>query len=149
MYLVTASPTEAFVDAVRIRLRADATLDAVITGVFDHLREAERTLYPYLVLGYRHLDDGQTRSMGLPGGRVQLQIDGWSATKGPHEMHTMLSRVRVLFERYPLTVHGFRLMDGSLTCEFEDVFDEPDPDAPEKKLYRGIQRWGAEIDEAA
>jgi hypothetical protein len=148
-YVVTGSPTQAFVDALKARLESDATLMAMITGVFGHLSEATRTAYPYLVLGYRHLDEGQARSMSLPGGKTQVQLDGWSDHKGGSEMHAILSRSRVLLDRFPLRVKGYTLMAGSLTCEFEDVFDEPDEDKPQSKLYRGIQRWSAEIDEAA
>lgn len=149
MFFVTGSPTQAFVDALKSRLEGDATLMALIEGVFGHLPEDVRTPYPYLVIGQRHLDEGQTRSMSLPGGQVSVQLDGWSDHEGASEMHAILSRVRVLLERHSLRLDDFALVQGSLRCEFEDVFDEPDEDAPEKLLYRGIQRWDAEIDEAA
>src|SRR5687767_9953744 len=98
-YTATASPTQAFVDALKTRLEDDATLMALIEGVYGHVSEAARTAYPYLVIGYRHLDEGQARSMGLAGGNVQVQLDGWSAHKGASEMHTVLSRVRALLQR--------------------------------------------------
>ena len=148
MYVVTGSPTQAFVDAVMNRLENDSTLDALVTGVFGHLPESTRTAYPYVVIGQRHLDEGQARSMGLAGGRVDLQLDSWSALKGASQTHAILSRVRVLLERYDLPVAGFQLMRGSLTCEFEDVFPEADEDKPGSTLYHGMQRWTAEIDEA-
>ncbi len=144
------SPTQAFVDAVNTRLKADGALIALVTGVFGHLSQAARTNYPYLVLGYRHLDDGNARAMGNAGGRVALQVDGWSDHKGASEMQAICSRVRALLERQTLTLAGgFRMMAGSLTCEMEDVFDEPDEDKPDQILYHGTMRWVAEIDEAA
>lgn len=149
MFLVTASPSQAFIDALKDALDADATLMDLVTGVYGHLPESARTSFPYLVLGYRHLDDGQARSMALPGGRISVQLDGWSHHKGASEMHAILSRVRVLLERRDLRIPGFALVQGSLTCEMEDVFFEPDEDKPQDGLYRGIQRWTAEIDEAA
>lgn len=149
MYVVTGSPTQAFVDALKARLEADTTLMALITGVFGHLPEDVRTPYPYLVIGYRHLDEGQARSMALPGGQAQLQLDGWSDHQGGSQMHAILARVRVVLDRQTLRLDGFTMMAGSLHCAFEDVFDEQDEDSPEKKLYHGVQRWAAEIDEAA
>lgn len=149
MFVVTGSPTQAFVDALRAALTSDVTLMALITGVYGHVSEADRTAYPYLVLGDRHLDEGQARSMAMSGGRTSVQLDGWSAHKGGSEMHAILSRARIVLERRTLTVLGFSMMAGSLTCEFEDILDEPDADNPKKTLYHGIQQWVAEIDEAA
>lgn len=155
-YLVTGSPTLAFVDAIKDRLDGDAPLMALLfvagrtgNGVYGHLPEAARTAYPYLILGQRHLDEGQARAMGVGGGRVSIQLDGWSGAKGASQMHFILSRVRVLLDRYPLAVVGFQAVVGSLVCDFEDVFDEPDEDKPGGKLYHGVQRWSAEVDEAA
>lgn len=149
MFVVTGSPTQAVIDALKARLDGDAVLAALIEGVYGHVSETARVNYPYLVLGQRHLEEGPTRSMGLGGGRVVVQIDGWSDAKGASEMHGILSRVRVLLERRPLAVDGFRVVDGSLTCEMEEVFDEADEDSPERRLYRGIQRWALEIDEVS
>lgn len=149
MFVVTGSPTQAFVDAMKTRLEADATLMALVEGVYGHLSEAARTAYPYIVIGYRHLDDGNTRSMGLAGGRCEVQLDVFSDHKGASEAHAILSRLRVLLERVTLRLNGFVMVQGSLACEMEDVFDEPDEDKPQSKLYHGVQRWGAEIDEAA
>ena len=147
MFTVTAEPTQAFVDAISARLRADTTLMALVTDVLAHLSEAQRTAYPYLVLGRRHLtrDAG---AMGLAGGIVELQIDGWSDYKGPLEMQQMLSRVSVLLERQPLVVTGFDLLRGSLTCTLSDVDDEPDEDKPGARLWHGVQHWTAEIHES-
>ncbi len=149
MFAILGSPTQAFVDALKAALEADATLMAMIEGVFGHVSDAARTRYPYLVLGQRHLDEGNARSMGVAGGRTEIQLDGWSDHKGASEMHAILSRARAVLDRRTLRVAPFTMMAGSLSCEFEDVFDEPDEDAPSKRLYHGVQRWGAEIDGAA
>lgn len=151
MFTVTGSPAPAFIDAFKARIEADVTLMAMIEGVFGHLDETERTSYPYLVFGPEQRDpnDFNAGAMGLPGQKVVLQIDGWSDHKGKSEMRSILSRMSVLFERQTLTVQGFQMMAGSLTCEFEDIDREVDEDAPEKSLYRGTQRWAAVIDEVA
>lgn len=141
---VAGSPVEAFADGVRTVLTADATLVALVTGIYAHVPEASRTAYPYLVIGRR----SRTNDAGAfqtAGNVVAVQIDGWSDAKGPHVMHTILSRVAVLLERQAVTVTGFELIGGSLTCELEDVFDESDGDQPEARLYHGLQRWVAEV----
>lgn len=150
-FVVTGSPTQAFIDAFRARCLADATLMALIEGVYGHLDETERTPYPYLVFGSEGFDGNgpHAGALGLPGGTVDLELNGWSEHKGKSEMRTIFSRTRVLFERQTLIVAGFVMMGGSLTCEFESIDYEPDEDAPEKSLYRGIQRWTCVIDEAA
>ena len=149
MFAILGSPVQTFIDAVKAALEADAELMALIEGVFGHVSEAARVDYPYLVLGHRHLDDGRARSMGVDGGQVSLMLDGWSDHKGASQMQAICSRVRQVLERTPLRVAPFTLMAGSLHCEFEDVFDEPDEDAPTKKLYHGVQRWVAELDGAS
>jgi hypothetical protein len=144
MFTALGSPTQAFADAFKRALEADATLMTLVTGIFGHVSEAARTNYPYLVLGYRsRLNEGG--AMQVTGDRVTLQLDCWSKHKGPSQAAAILSRVVTLRERQPLIVSGYELLEGSVTCELEDVFDEEDPDAPDQRLYHGFQRWVAEI----
>lgn len=146
---VTGDPIQGVVDAVRTALLADATLTAIVgaAGVYGHLPQASRTDPPYLVIGRRH-HSGDAGAMQKEGGHVSLQIDGWSAHKGPAEMHTIVSRCYVLLERTNLTADGFTLVEGSLHREFADVFDEPDEDSPDRVLYHGVQLWTCEIHES-
>jgi hypothetical protein len=147
MFAATGSPTQALVDAIRITLTADAPLAALVTGIYGHVSEAARTAYPYVVLGRRsRLNDSGAQQVA--GGHVSLQIDVWSDHKGPSEVHSIQGRIARLLERANLPVSGFALIQGSLTCEFEDVFDEPDVDKPDARLYHGVQRWTAELHEA-
>ena len=148
-FTVTADPTIAFVDAVKTRLSADATLAALVTGIYGHLSEAARVAYPYLVLGRRtsgELVGGGP--MGLDANQVSLQIDGWSDGKGPYAMSVIGSRVYAVLERWTPAIPGFVMVTGSLTREMQEVFDEPDEDKPNARLYRLVQRWTAEIHEA-
>ena len=143
--IVTGSPLTAFCDAFQAVLAGDAALGALVEGVFGHLRESERTAYPYLVIG-RTSRDNSSGAMQVAGGRVTLQLDGWSDANGPHEMERILSRVAALMERrHPFLVAGFEVVVGSLTCELEEVFDEPDDDSPDRRLYHGVQRWACEV----
>jgi hypothetical protein len=141
------SPVTAFVDGIRAILLADATLTGMVTGIFGHMTGAQRTAYPYLFIGRRHRAN-DTGAMGVVGGHVRVQIDGWSAALGPSQIQLIFSRVAVLLERRPVTVTGFALVTGSMSLEFEDFFDEPDPSRPDGRLYRGVQQWIAEIHDA-
>ena len=146
--IVTGSPVQAVVDTLKTALDADPTLDGLVEGVFGHLSETARVNYPYLVLGRRHRqNDGG--AMGIIGGRVTVQLDGWSDHKGPSEMHTILSRVAAVLERRALTVVGYLAIANSLTCETEEVFFEPDEDKPATGLYHGVQLWAMDVHEAA
>ena len=148
MWTVTAEPRTALLDAVNTILQEDATLLALATGgVLGQLSQASRTTPPYLVFGRTSVD----RNVGamVPGARVTIALDGWSAAKGAYEMERILSRVSVLLERRPrLAVPGFVYIVGSLTCELSDVDWEPDLDSPDRGLWRGMQRWQAEIHES-
>mgnify|MGYP001588809245 FL=1 len=114
MFAVSAEPTQAFVDAIALRLTADndakhpQSLRSLLGGtmkVYAHLSEIARVAYPYVVLGRRGLDR-HAGAMSLPGANVTLQLDGWSNYKGPYEMARILSRVSVLLERHPRPVEA-------------------------------------------
>ena len=147
--IVTGSPVQAVVDAIKTRLSADATLTGLCTGgVYGARPRGTRTTFPYLSIGRTSLDDNAF-AMTREGGRVSVQIDGWSATNGPYQMRTIQGRTRALLQRAPLTESGFTPVAGSLTCELEEVFDERDEDMPDRTLYHGVQRWAIDVEESA
>lgn len=147
--IVTGSPVQAVVDAMKARLESDSTLVALCTGgIYGALPRAARTTCPYVSIGRTSLDDNAF-AMQREGGQVNVQIDGWSATNGPLQMRTILGRIRSLLQRAPLRASGYAVISGSVTCELEEVFDEDDPDMPERKLYHGVQRWTADVEEVA
>lgn len=144
------SPVQVFVDAVRRALLADATVAALVSSrVYGYVPEVSRTDFPYVVLGNRTADR-DAGAMQQPGTNVTLQLDGWSDRKGASEMETILSRISALFERQTLSLSGgFEMIAGSLTCELQQVFAEPDSgdgNMPEQLLFHGVQRWRATID---
>jgi hypothetical protein len=150
-YPVSGSPVTAFVDAIRTLLLADATLTGLLsspTAIYGHLSEAERTAYPYVVLGRRSRTN-DAGAMSVAGSMMSLQVDVWSDHKGPFEAQSICSRIARLLERASLAVTGFDYVTGSLTCEMEEVFDEPDEDSPDRRVYHGVQRWAAELHEIA
>jgi hypothetical protein len=145
MPAATGSPVQAVVDAIRTILVGDATLMALVTGVYGHLSEAARVAYPYVVLGRRTRDD-EGGAFGAAGGAVVLQIDVWSDGKGPSQTHSILSQIAALLQyRLSLVITPWTYVDASLTCELEEVFDEPDDDSPGRRLYHGLQRWACEV----
>jgi len=141
---MSGSPVQAVVDGIKTVLAADTTLTATLTGIYGYVPGSARTTFPYLVLGRRQRTN-DSGAMQTVGGHVTVQIDVWSDHKGPSETHTILSRVAWLLERTAIAMAGFALVQGSLTCEFEDVFDEPDGDSPERVLVHGVQRWVCEV----
>jgi hypothetical protein len=153
-YPATGSPTQAVATAIRGTLTGDATLVALVAGVYGHL-PAGRVDYPFIVVGRRSATD-EAGAMQVAGSMVSVQIDvfhGKNATAttntlGPGPVHEILSRIYVLLQRRDVTVTGFALIGGSMTRELEDVFDEPDDDAPEQRIYHGVQRWLCEVHEA-
>jgi len=141
---MNGSPIQAVVDGIKTALDADATLGALVTGIYGYVPASTRATFPYLVLGRRSRAN-DSGAMQHQGGHVTVQFDVWSDHKGPSETHTILSRVAWLLERAAVTVSGYEFVQGSLTCEFEEVFDEPDADSPERVLMHGVQRWVCEV----
>lgn len=146
MLVATGEAIERVLDAVRIRLQADATLAGLVTGIYGHVPGAARVAYPYLRLAEPVLADDYG-AMGGFGGILRFAVDVWSGARGAHDVRQILARVLVLLERVDLIVPGHFLAAGSLHCEETRVFDEPDPDMPDQGLYHGHQTWQVLIEE--
>jgi len=86
--------------------------------------------------------------MQREGGQATVTIDFWSDKNGPQETRTLQARSRTLLQRQDLTVSGFELTRGSVTCDDEKVFADSDPDIPERGLFHGVQRWTAWLEES-
>jgi Protein of unknown function (DUF3168) len=149
VFTVTGSPLEAFADAIGAALAADAAFLALATGgIFASVPEGSRATMPYVVLANRTLND-QGGAMQLAGGQAAVQVDFWSGLNTPHEVQALQSRARVVLHRQPVVIVGFAMMQGSLTCEEELVFQDFDPDMPKRSLYHGVQRWIADLEEVS
>src|SRR5262245_37957265 len=146
MFVATGSPVQPFVDAVKAALVRDAALMAIVTAVTGHVSETTELAFPYIVLG-RRTRGSDTGAFGIAGAVVTLELDWWSAHRGPFEAQTIGGHLLRILLHQPLIISGFDLVQGSVTCEFEEVFEEPDNDMPGQKLYHGVQRWTAEIHE--
>jgi hypothetical protein len=146
MFTVTGSPVQAFVDALKAALEADTAFMAVVTRVTGHVSETTGLTLPYVVIGRRSRSDAGAMQLG--GNRLTVQLDWWSGHKGPSVAQSIGGHVSRILERRTLRLSGFSMVVGSLTCEFEEVFDEPDEDMPGEKLYHGTQRWACEVHES-
>ncbi len=148
----TGSPVGAVAAGIRARLVADATLMALVSGVYGHVSEHARVSYPFLVIGQR-TGTGDAGAMQTSGSGVTVQIDCFNGRNpdaatnvlGPGPVHAVQSRVYTLLERHAIAVTGYALIEGSLHREFEDVTDEPDEDAGDQRVYHGVQRWSCEV----
>ena len=147
MFLATGNELEAVMDAVVPALKGDSPLMALVTGVYGHVPQAQRTSHPYVRVSDPLLTD-DFGGMGFGGGKVQFSVDAWSNAKGPHAVRVILARLRTVLERRDLVLIGFYLAGGSLHCTESRDFTEPDPDMPEQMLYHGHQSWEALVDEA-
>ena len=148
MFTVTGSPALAFADAIALALTSDATLMAMVTGVYAALPRAGRTLVPYIVLGKRESDD-TGGAMQIAGGLSKIFLEVWSNLNGPAQVQQIQGRIRSLLLRRTLLVSGYTMLANSLTCPMESVALDPDPDMPENTLFHGEQEWTAWLEEAA
>jgi hypothetical protein len=153
---VTGSPEAALASVLWSIAASDGPLIALVGAdqVVTALRLDQRTPFPCVVVGRREFasnygTDRYGGAMQVEGGRASIWIDVWSAINSPVETQTVLSRLRVLFQRVNLVVPGFVLIDGSLTCQDELCFQDDDPDDPQRRLFHGVQRWTALLEEVA
>jgi hypothetical protein len=149
VFTVTGSPLLPWVDALTAVLVADAALALLAPGgIVAALPRSVRVVEPYVIVGRREIDT-LGGAMQISGGLAHVTLDTWSAQNGPAETQQIQARCRVLLERQALRIPGFAMLDGSLTCEVEDVTADFDPDMPELTLFHGVQTWMAWLEEAA
>ena len=107
-------------EALYARLNGDATLGALITGVYDAV--PDDTNLPIVVIGPTTTsDDG---SMTLDGRDYIFNVDVWSDYRGMKETKNIAARVYTLLHEFDLSVSGANLID--LRCEFSSEVLEND-----------------------
>lgn len=142
------SPVSPFTDAMLVKLKADATLVALVPGgIYTALPQSSSTTFPYVVLTRGGMFMGGAGSMGLEGGRVWIELDVWSEKNSPYECEQILSRIRYVLHRTTLAVVGFSMIEQSLECDEERAMPDYDPDMPSRSLFHGVQHWAALIEE--
>jgi len=112
--------------AIYTALTADATLVALVEGIYDdHPQDLDAqasSAFPYVTIG----DDIITpfASDDWSGGTILTQIDVWSRYAGRKEAKAILDRIRVVLDRATLSVTGYEFV----TCDFAESFVDLDPD---------------------
>lgn len=116
------SPLGPIQDAVYGVLSGDATLGALISGVFDEVPEG--TPYPYVTLGeaLEQPDNAHDRF----GRQSVLTLHVWSLHRGFSEANAIASRVVALLDHNPLTVVGRH----HVVTRYEFSQSLRDPDTP-------------------
>lgn len=116
-----SSPLDEIQAAVYALLSADATLDALITGVFDEVPEG--TAYPYVVIG---------EAMELPanahdryGHETTVTLHVWSDARGFTEAKQIASRLVTLLDHQPLSVSDHHHV--VTRYEFSQALRDPEP----------------------
>jgi hypothetical protein len=107
-------------NAIYTRLTSDATLMALITGVYDDVPEI--TSYPYVVLG----DDSDINygTKTLDGVQYVINIHAWSRYRGVKEATEILERIYYLLHEYAIVVTGASAVH--IRQEFNTVLTDDD-----------------------
>lgn len=92
--------------AVVLRLRADATLNTLITGVFDEV--PVDTEYPYVQVG--ESVESSFNTFDRLGKEVSFPISIWSEFEGFQEAYQILNRLNELLDFQTFTVNNFDLV---------------------------------------
>jgi Protein of unknown function (DUF3168) len=148
-FAATGLPGTAMLDAVAAALKADVALMAIVTGVWDYVPPAVRQNLPYVKVGTTQDHDATAYGgMQRSGIWMNFAVDSWSDYNGAYEMEQICDRIHAVLERQNLTVAGFELAGGSLHCTISQIFEEVDPNMPERGLYHGHVEWEALLEEA-
>src|SRR5262245_62891042 len=118
MFVATGSPVQPFVDAVKAALVRDAALMAIVTAVTGHVSETTELAFPYIVLG-RRTRGSDTGAFGIAGAVVTLELDWWSAHRGPFEAQTIGGNLRRTLLHHPRFISGSDLLQGRGTWRLE------------------------------
>ena len=93
--------------ALYAKLNGDATLSAMITGVYDRVKDG--TPFPYVVLGDAVMEDMATQTAAMQ--RVQVQIEVFSRNGGRKEALEIANRVQLLLHEGSLSISGHTLIE--------------------------------------
>lgn len=112
------------------KLDGDATLTALVTGVFNRVPQGQA--FPYIKIGHRTIRNWST--FGTLGEEPTITLHIWSRYRGNKEAEDIMSRMDTLLNRATLSVTGQNFV--SIEREFSDVLEEQDG-----VTYHGIQRY--------
>lgn len=107
--------------AVYTKLNTDATLKAMVTGIFDYVPEG--TDYPYVVIG--EATETPENSHDRFGRSQVITLHIWSNDRGFKKAQAIASRIHALLDHQALTVSGQNTI--SVRYEFSQTLIDPNP----------------------
>lgn len=120
--------------AVYSRLSADATLMALVTGVYDFVPAS--AVHPYVTLG--EMDGRDLSNAATPGMEFRFPVRVYMREAGRKQSATVMERIHALLHNAALTVTGQTLV--GLRCESSDIMLLGDG-----ATYRGTLRFRAQL----
>ncbi len=124
------SPIKEIQKAIYLKLTNDATLAALISGVFDKVNQD--TAFPYVTIGGNNSVDWGSHT--FDGRETTINIHSWSESQGSKEAQSLMFEIHRILHRNTLTVTGHVAI--LLRNEFEEIMVEDD-----QITHHGIQRF--------
>lgn len=115
------APMLAVQSAVYARLKGDATLTGMISGVYDYVPET--AAYPFVVIG-EALETPDNRHGGF-GRQTVITLHAWSRYQGYAQVLRIGARVTELLDHQPLTIPGLSWI--ATRFEFSQTLTDPEP----------------------
>jgi hypothetical protein len=116
--------------AIYSALTADATLMALINGVFDTVDQ--NTDPPYITIG--ESASAPDDLLQETGAQETPTLQVWTKDSGMMALKQIMARVYTVLHRQPLTVSGTQTVE--CRCELSDTLREPDGET-----RRGVMRF--------
>jgi len=117
-------------------LTGDATLMALVTGIYDSVPEG--TAMPYVSIGEAVATPRNAHDRF--GRRNVATLHVWSRHQGFTEINAIMSRITAILDHQPLTVTGHDAV--MVHHEFEQTLNDPDPE-----IRHGVIRFAITTEE--
>ena len=116
------SALEPLQEAVYSKISGDATIMALITGVYDHVEQVEESNYPYVTIDDPTSTPWRTHSRA--GEELTITLHAWSQYNGKKEINDIITNLNRLFGDTDLTVSGYDVAKS--WYDYAQVFRELD-----------------------
>jgi hypothetical protein len=121
-------------EAVYEALTGDATLMAIVTGVYSNVPDAQA--YPYVEIG--ETTSNSVDSLDKQKRAVVVTIHSWSRYQGQKQCWQIIARLETLLHRTAVSVDGVTLERAWV--ESSNVFQDPDGET-----YHGVTRFAIQV----